>query len=85
MKTILAAATKYATNHLIAHIPSHTLRMAWYRRVPGWRIGPRVTYKRQEELGISKDTIHSTDTGFGVNRQQWTNAMLQVVYKSAGA
>ena len=40
MKTLLAAATKYATNHVIAHIPSHTVRLAWYRHVLGWRIGP---------------------------------------------
>jgi acetyltransferase-like isoleucine patch superfamily enzyme len=43
MKAILSAATKYATNHVIAHIPSHTIRQAWYRRVLGWRIGPHVT------------------------------------------
>ena len=43
MRTILAAATKYATNHLIAHIPFHTVRLAWYRHVLGWRIGPRTT------------------------------------------
>jgi acetyltransferase-like isoleucine patch superfamily enzyme len=43
MKTTLAAATKYVTNHLIAHIPSHNIRMAWYRRVLRWRIGPRAT------------------------------------------
>src|SRR6266568_477835 len=40
MKTMLAAATKYATNHVIAHIPSHTVRVALYRYVLGWRIGP---------------------------------------------
>src|SRR6266566_7548076 len=43
MKTRLSAAIKYATNHVIAHIPSHTIRQAWYRRVLGWRIGPHVT------------------------------------------
>jgi maltose O-acetyltransferase len=43
MKTILSAATKYATNHIITHIPSHTIRQAWYRRVLGWRIEPRAT------------------------------------------
>src|SRR5436309_14777012 len=40
MKTMLADATKYATNHVIAHIPAHTVRLAWYRHVLGWRIGP---------------------------------------------
>src|SRR6266487_477820 len=43
MKTMLAAAMKYATNHVIAHIPSHTIRLAWYRKVLGWQIGPRAT------------------------------------------
>jgi acetyltransferase-like isoleucine patch superfamily enzyme len=43
MKTVLTAAIKYVTNHVIAHIPSHTVRLAWYRRVLGWRIGPRTT------------------------------------------
>ncbi len=43
MKAILTAAIKYATNHIITHIPSHALRLAWYRRVLGWRIGTGVT------------------------------------------
>lgn len=40
MKRFLNAALRYATNHLINHIPSHTLRRAWYRHMLGWRIGP---------------------------------------------
>jgi acetyltransferase-like isoleucine patch superfamily enzyme len=43
MKEILAATLKYATNHVIAHIPSHKIRLAWYRRILGWKIGPRTT------------------------------------------
>jgi acetyltransferase-like isoleucine patch superfamily enzyme len=43
MKDIFSAAAKYTTNHIIAHIPSHAARQAWYRRVLGWRIGPHVT------------------------------------------
>jgi len=43
MKTLFSAVAKYATNHIIAHIPSHTIRQAWYRRVLGWRIGQYVT------------------------------------------
>lgn len=34
----LRGAIKYLTNHVIAHIPSFTLRHAWYRRVLGWTI-----------------------------------------------
>lgn len=43
MKEILAATLKYATNHVIAHIPSHKIRLAWYRRILGWKIDPRTT------------------------------------------
>ncbi|GHO43290.1 acyltransferase [Ktedonospora formicarum] len=39
MKHVLNAALKYATNHIIGHIPSRRLRLGWYRRVLGWRIG----------------------------------------------
>jgi acetyltransferase-like isoleucine patch superfamily enzyme len=42
MKEIVAAALKYTTNHIIAHIPSHKVRLGWYRSVLGWRIGPRA-------------------------------------------
>ncbi len=43
MKSLFSAAIKYTTNHIITHIPSHSIRLAWYRRVLGWRIGPEVT------------------------------------------
>lgn len=36
------AAIKWATNYLISHIPSHTVRRAWYQRVLGWYIGPHA-------------------------------------------
>ncbi|MEO7020963.1 MAG: acyltransferase [Ktedonobacteraceae bacterium] len=42
MRKIAAALIRYATNHLISHIPSYTFRRAWYRRVLGWRIGSDV-------------------------------------------
>jgi maltose O-acetyltransferase len=42
-KRILTATIKYATNHLISHVPSFTVRNSWYRRVLGWRIGPGAT------------------------------------------
>lgn len=38
-----AATVKYATNYIIAYIPSHTIRNAWYRRVLGWDIGRGVS------------------------------------------
>lgn len=42
MKRILAATIKYLTNHIINHIPSHKIRLAWYRNVLGWSIGPKA-------------------------------------------
>jgi maltose O-acetyltransferase len=33
-------AVVYATNYIISHVPSHTLRLLWYRRVAGLTIGP---------------------------------------------
>jgi acetyltransferase-like isoleucine patch superfamily enzyme len=43
MRRILAAALRYATTHVVGHIPSHTVRLAWYRHVLGWQTGPRVS------------------------------------------
>jgi acetyltransferase-like isoleucine patch superfamily enzyme len=42
MRTILAALIRYTTNHIISHIPSYTLRRAWYRYILGWHIGSDV-------------------------------------------
>lgn len=42
MKQLISASIRYATNHVISHIPSSTIRNAWYRRILGWRIGPGV-------------------------------------------
>lgn len=42
MKQVFAATIKYATNHIINHIPSYTIRHAWYRHLLGWHIGPNV-------------------------------------------
>src|SRR5579859_7595324 len=42
MNEFIGAVIRYMTNHFIAHFPSHTIRLAWYRHVLGWRIDPRV-------------------------------------------
>lgn len=42
MKHIFAAMIKYATNHVITHIPAYALRHAWYRKLLGWHIGPNA-------------------------------------------
>ena len=39
MSGLLLALARYATNRIIARVPSYTLRHAWYRRVVGMEIG----------------------------------------------
>ena len=56
---------------------------ALYTAFPEMIKGPDLwTLFRNNPQLISNDTIHPTDTGFGVYRQQWANAMLGTVYKS---
>jgi acetyltransferase-like isoleucine patch superfamily enzyme len=38
-REVFSSLVRYATNHIIAHVPSYTVRHAWYRHVWGWRIG----------------------------------------------
>jgi maltose O-acetyltransferase len=45
MRQLAAALIKYVTNHVISHIPSYTLRHAWYRHVLNWTIAPGVSIK----------------------------------------
>ena len=39
VKLLMVRAINYLTNHVASHLPSFTLRHAWYRRVLGVRIG----------------------------------------------
>jgi len=43
VKALLAQLALYLTNGLIAHLPSHSLRRAWYERVVGLSIGRRTS------------------------------------------
>jgi maltose O-acetyltransferase len=43
MKQLLNALLKYLTNYMTNYIPSHKLRLAWYRRILGWQIAPKAT------------------------------------------
>ena len=42
MRKTLGNLVRYATNHVISHIPSYALRRAWYRYMLGWHIEPDV-------------------------------------------
>ncbi len=43
MHDIVEAGIRYATNHIISHIPSHTLRHTWYQKVLAGEIDPSAT------------------------------------------
>lgn len=43
MQGILIAGIRYFTNHFISHIPSYSVRHAWYRRVLAWYMDPSAT------------------------------------------
>jgi len=39
MRAFSLQLIRYATNAIVAHVPSHTLRRAWYTRVVGMSVG----------------------------------------------
>lgn len=57
---------------------------ALYTAYPQIIKGPDLwTFFRNNQQLISKDTIHPSDVGFGVYRQQWANTILKEVYAAA--
>ncbi len=58
---------------------------ALYTTFPEIIKGPDLwtLFQNNKQL-ISKDTIHPTDIGFGLYRQQWANTMLAAVYADKG-
>ena len=71
MRQNLSALIKYTTNHVISHIPSYTIRHAWYRRILGWQIGPnaaifmgqhvQMSRIRNQKVSIGKNTVINWD------------------------
>src|SRR3954471_13023180 len=53
MRRTLAVAVKYLSKRLIQHVPSHALRLAWYRHVLGWRVGTRTTILMGQHLQMA--------------------------------
>jgi acetyltransferase-like isoleucine patch superfamily enzyme len=52
MRRALGVLVRYLSAGLIQHIPSHTLRLAWYRHVLGWSIGRRATILMGQSLQL---------------------------------
>lgn len=53
MRKLFTAVIRYITNHVIAHTPSHTVRLAWYRHVLGWRIAPEVDILMDQHIQMA--------------------------------
>ncbi|HET9918988.1 MAG TPA: acyltransferase [Ktedonobacteraceae bacterium] len=53
MKQALGAVIKYATNHIISHVPSYTLRHAWYRKVLGWHMEPGASILMGQQVQMA--------------------------------
>jgi len=39
-RRLAAAIVRWATSAVVGHLPSHSFRLAWYRHVLGWHVGP---------------------------------------------
>ncbi len=65
MKDVLSHALLYVCNHVVTHVPSHRLRLAFYRRAMGYRIGPGS----HVFLGAAFDARH----GFTIGRDSTVN------------
>ncbi len=65
MKQILNALLKYATNHIIAHIPSHKVRLGWYRRILGWQVGAQATVLMGQYIQVGSIRTSGTKVSIG--------------------
>jgi len=61
LRYVLSELRTYMTNHLINRLPSHIVRIFWYRRVLGFSIGPRVAVL----LGCRFDSSKKLTVGQG--------------------
>lgn len=43
VRDVARGLIKYVTNHVIAHIPSYTIRHGWYRHALGWTLHPNAS------------------------------------------
>ena len=66
IRTIITAGIRYATNHIIDHIPSHRIRYTWYRKVLGWRIGRGATILMGQHIQMAG--VHSSGHKVSIGR-----------------
>jgi maltose O-acetyltransferase len=53
LRDVARASLKYATNSIIQHIPSFTVRHWWYRRVLGWRLHPKASVLMGQQVQMA--------------------------------
>jgi acetyltransferase-like isoleucine patch superfamily enzyme len=53
MGQLSVALVKYATNHIISHIPFYAVRHGWYRSILRWKIAPKVTILMGQHVQLS--------------------------------
>ena len=53
LRNVLRASVKYATNDIIQHIPSYTIRHWWYRRVLGWNLHPTASVLMGQQVQLA--------------------------------
>lgn len=76
MRGKITAITKYITNHVINHIPSYTIRHAWYRRVLGWHIDTNATIFMGQHIQLSRLRADGKKVSIGKNTIINWNCML---------
>jgi acetyltransferase-like isoleucine patch superfamily enzyme len=76
VRGVLSAAIKYATNHLISSIPSHTIRYAWYRHVLGWYLGPNTTILMGQHVRIKSIRSNGARVSIGAGTYIETGCLL---------
>lgn len=52
-RDVARQALKYATNEIVQHIPSYTLRHAWYRRVLSWDLHPTASVLMGQQVQMA--------------------------------
>jgi acetyltransferase-like isoleucine patch superfamily enzyme len=57
MKNILSEGRLYLCNHLIANIPSHRIRLWYYEKIMGFKIGSKSTILMKTVIDCTKGII----------------------------
>ncbi len=65
MYPIRGALIKYATNHLVNHIPCYAIRHSWYRHILGWHVAPQASIMMGQYVQMGKIRTHEKKVSIG--------------------